>query len=40
VYALKVEKLELPANATASLAGFMVNGNALAKVTFTGTYGR
>jgi hypothetical protein len=40
VYALKVEKLELPANATASLAGFNVNGNALARATFTGTYGR
>ena len=40
VYALKVEKLELPANATASLTGFMVNGNTLAKATFTGTFGR
>ncbi len=40
VYALKVEKLELPANATASLTGFMVNGNMLAKASFTGLYGR
>jgi Raf kinase inhibitor-like YbhB/YbcL family protein len=40
VYALKVAKLDLPANATASLAGFMVNSNALAKATFTGTFGR
>jgi Raf kinase inhibitor-like YbhB/YbcL family protein len=40
VYALKVEKLELPANPTASLAGFTVNGNALAKAMFTGTFGR
>jgi Raf kinase inhibitor-like YbhB/YbcL family protein len=40
VYALKVEKLELPANPTASLAGFTVNGNTLAKATFTGTFGR
>lgn len=40
VYALKVEKLDLPANATASLAGFTVNGNALAKASFTGTFGR
>lgn len=40
VYALKVGKLELPANATASLTGFMVNGNSLAKATFTATYGR
>jgi Raf kinase inhibitor-like YbhB/YbcL family protein len=40
VYALKVEKLELPANATASLAGFMVNANTLSKASFTGLYGR
>lgn len=40
VYALKVEKLELPAGATASLTGFMVNGSALGKATFTGIYGR
>lgn len=40
VYALKVEKLELPANATASLTGFMVNGNALGKASITGLYGR
>ena len=40
VYALKVDKLDLPANATASLTGFMVNGNALGKATLTGLYGR
>ena len=40
VYALKVDKLELPANATASLTGFMVNGNAIGKAKFTATYGR
>jgi Raf kinase inhibitor-like YbhB/YbcL family protein len=40
VYALKVAKLELPANATASLTGFMVNANALAQATLTGRYGR
>jgi Raf kinase inhibitor-like YbhB/YbcL family protein len=40
VYALKVAKLELPANATASLTGFMVNSNMLAKATFTGMFGR
>ena len=40
VYALKVDRLDLPANATASLAGFMVNANTLAKATFTGLYGR
>lgn len=40
VYALKVDKLDLPANATASLTGFMVNANTLARATFTGTFGR
>lgn len=40
VYALKVDRLELPPNATASLAGFMINSNALGKASFSGTYGR
>jgi Raf kinase inhibitor-like YbhB/YbcL family protein len=40
VYALKVDKLDLPPNATASLAGFMVNMNALGKAQFSGLYGR
>jgi Raf kinase inhibitor-like YbhB/YbcL family protein len=40
LYALKVAKLDLPPNATASLTGFLVNANALAKATLTGTYGR
>jgi Raf kinase inhibitor-like YbhB/YbcL family protein len=40
VYALKVDKLELPPTATASLAGFMINANALGKATFTSTYQR
>ena len=40
VYALKVDKLELPANPTASLTGFMVNMNALGKASFTGLHGR
>ena len=40
VYALKVDKLELPPNATASLTGFMVNANALGKAKFTARYGR
>jgi hypothetical protein len=40
VYALKVDKLDLPANATASLTGFMVNGNAIAKASLTGRFGR
>lgn len=40
VYALKVDKLDLPANATASLTGFMVNGNALGKASIEARYGR
>jgi phosphatidylethanolamine-binding protein (PEBP) family uncharacterized protein len=40
VYALKVDKLDLPVNATASLTGFMVNGNALDKASFVARYGR
>ena len=40
IYALKVDKLELPEGARASLAGFMVNANAIGKATLTGKYGR
>ena len=40
VYALKVEKLDLPPNATASLTGFMVNANALGRASFSAWYGR
>jgi Raf kinase inhibitor-like YbhB/YbcL family protein len=40
VYALKVDKLDLPANATASLTGFMVNGNALGKASIEAKFGR
>lgn len=40
VYALKVDRLDLPANATASFTGFMVNGNALGKASLTGRFGR
>ena len=40
LHALKVEKLDVPAGATASLAGFMVNANSLGKATLTGKYGR
>jgi Raf kinase inhibitor-like YbhB/YbcL family protein len=40
VYALGVDKLPVPAQPTASLAGFMVNANALGKAQFTATYGR
>jgi Raf kinase inhibitor-like YbhB/YbcL family protein len=40
VHALKVDKLDIPADATAALAGFMVNANAIAKASFTARYGR
>ena len=40
VHALGVEKLEIPDDASAALAGFMVNANTLGKATFTSTYGR
>ena len=40
LHALKVEKLDIPAGATASLAGFMINANSIGKASFTGTYGR
>jgi len=40
VYALKVDQLELPASTTASLAGFMVNANALGHAGFSALYGR
>lgn len=39
LYALKVDRLD-PAGGTASLAGYMVNGNAFAKATLIGKYGR
>jgi len=38
VYALKVDKLPLPPNPTASLAGFVANANAIGSATFTSTY--
>jgi Raf kinase inhibitor-like YbhB/YbcL family protein len=40
LHALKVETLQVPADATAALAGYMVNANSLGTATFTGTYGR
>jgi Raf kinase inhibitor-like YbhB/YbcL family protein len=40
VHALKVDKLEIPADATAALAGFMINANSLGKATVTAHYGR
>lgn len=39
LYALKVDRLD-PGGGSASLAGYMVNGSAIAKATLTGKYGR
>jgi phosphatidylethanolamine-binding protein (PEBP) family uncharacterized protein len=40
VYALKVPKLDIPSDATAALAGFMINANLLGKASFVAKYGR
>ncbi|HYA47562.1 MAG TPA: YbhB/YbcL family Raf kinase inhibitor-like protein [Burkholderiales bacterium] len=39
LYALKVERLDV-SGASASLAGYMINGNAVAKAQLTGRFGR
>ena len=40
VHALKVEKLELPAEASAALVGYMINANRLGKASFTARFSR
>ena len=40
VHALSVARIDVPDDAPAALAGFMVNANTLAKASFTATYGR
>jgi hypothetical protein len=40
LHALKVEKLDLPPNATASLVGYLVNANTIGRSTLVGFYGR
>jgi Raf kinase inhibitor-like YbhB/YbcL family protein len=40
LYALSAEKLELPGNASQAFVGFNINGNAIAKTSFTALYGR
>jgi Raf kinase inhibitor-like YbhB/YbcL family protein len=40
VYALKTDKIDAPADATAALIGFMINANKLAKASFEAKYGR
>jgi Raf kinase inhibitor-like YbhB/YbcL family protein len=40
LYALKVDKLEVPADATAAMIGFVTKANALGSATFTAKYAR
>ena len=40
VYALKVDKLEVPPDASPALIGFYTNANKLGSATFTAKYGR
>ena len=40
VCALKTEKIDVPADASAALIGFMLNANKLGSATFTAKYGR
>jgi len=40
VFALKTDKIDVPADATAALIGFMLNANKLATASFTAKYGR
>jgi len=40
VYALKTDKIDVPADASAALIGYMLNANKLATATFTAKFGR
>ena len=40
LYALSVDRLGVPDDATAALAGFMINANCIGKASFTAKYGR
>jgi len=40
VFALSTEKIELPADASGALVGYMLNANMLEKASFTATYER
>ncbi len=40
VWALKVDHLGVPDDASAAMVGFMTRANSLASATFTATYGR
>jgi phosphatidylethanolamine-binding protein (PEBP) family uncharacterized protein len=40
LHALKTEKIELPDDAPAAMAGYMINVNTISKVSFIAKYGR
>lgn len=40
LYALKIDKMEIPPTATAALVGFNINGNKIGSATFTALFGR
>ena len=40
LYALKTDKMDIPAGATAAFVGFNINGNKIGSATFTAMYGR
>lgn len=40
VYALKVDKIDVPPNASGAMVGYFLNANALGTATITGYYGR
>ena len=40
VYALKTDKIDVPADASAAMIGFMLNANKLATASFTAKFGR
>ncbi|MGA2343710.1 MAG: YbhB/YbcL family Raf kinase inhibitor-like protein [Steroidobacteraceae bacterium] len=40
VYALKTDRLDVPASASAAAVGFSINANKIASATFTALYGR
>lgn len=40
LHALKVEKIDVPTDASAALTGFMINANRIGKTSFTARYGR
>ena len=40
VHALKTPRLDIPADATAALAGYMINANAIGTASFVAHYGR